>query len=283
MKIRKENKMALISGKGPTGFKTVNKMFLGEGTHIFQPVEPDAKEIYTHWITSQSRSVLCLNQDYDADGGDCPICQQNVRLSHEYGKDARERDGYYNRSGRYVLNVLDLTPVKRDSEGNLYFPDINGYYPPTADKSENKEILADVQPEPRNEVCLLEMSRTYASELDMMARQKEVPWTQLVYKASVKGRGKNKVTLTDCKLQESATLPEGQEISAPEFTFINFSADELADVLRGVSFKDLFNARKEAKETPSTNPEQLEEDAEASKEATATATRALEDILGGKW
>ncbi len=109
-----------------------------------------------HWINRQRISVLCL-------GDVCPICANNAKIRKENPKNFRNVKGYLPYQNRYMINVLDRTPVKIDEETSEEYQSFKGEFPSVT--SDGNRSLANVQEVPSNTIKILERGRTLFEQL----------------------------------------------------------------------------------------------------------------------
>jgi len=106
---------------------------------IVRVLDKRAYHTRKHWLNRQRTSILCL-------GESCPICQNNAKIRAENPKSFRNIRGYIPIQNRYVVNVLDRTPVVIDPEtGDEYYAR-QGKFPTVSDDGERS--LAKIEPRP---------------------------------------------------------------------------------------------------------------------------------------
>ena len=129
---------------------------------ILQVIDPDAVSKWQHWLKDsegKNASVKCTGK------ATCPVCAKNAQL----GPDGYKSPAFVKLQKRYMVNVVNLTPVKRGSDGEPYLPmkDKTGKLVyPVADVKGNS--LAEVKAEPMNEIQILERGPELFSQLDQL-------------------------------------------------------------------------------------------------------------------
>ena len=128
--------------------------FLEGYPSVVRILDNHAQHLRKHWINRLHTSILCL-------GGDtCPICINNAGIRSENPKNFRNIRGYIPIQNRYVVNVLDRTPVVIDpeDENKQEYPSKHGDFPTI--NSDGTKSLVGLEPQPSNTIKLLERGRT---------------------------------------------------------------------------------------------------------------------------
>ena len=129
-----------IPTRQSTQIKRMEFLALPPGNSVIRVIDDDYVVYDSHYINGTS--IACL-------GEDCPICKNNHRLIVENPDNFRDCRGYYPRSARYFINVLDRTVAKICPEcGAEVKQNI-----PTCPKCST--IITAVKAEPLNKVKIL--------------------------------------------------------------------------------------------------------------------------------
>lgn len=234
---------------------------------IIQVVDENSVSKWQHWLKdSQGNnvSVKCSGKTT------CPVCLKNAHLGNDYNNPA-----YIKVQKRFMLNVVNLTPVKRGSEGEPYIPmrDKNGklVYPATDVKGNS---LAEVKAEPMNEVQILERGPQLFAQLEQLNNSvvnpkdpdpingEKLGLMHFPIQLTASGEGRNmKVTVQALVGSPLTVNPEDYadkkiDLNAG-FTFTN---EEVQAILDGVAVTDIVAAR--AAQDAQTRPEVPEVDYE---------------------
>jgi hypothetical protein len=230
---------------------------LREGTPVtIRVLDSHAEKVLKHWINSSKTSVLCL-------GEECPICQQNEVIRRENPKTFQKIKGYIPVQRRWMVNVLDRTPVIKDEETGEEYYSIKGKFPTVT--SDGDRSLVNIQPVPSNTIKILERGQTlfellaviHADSIEEHGEEaggitkfdvKLVPagsGTDMIISAIPQGRNDDIAPI----LEQNNLMP--YVLSA---VGIELTPDEVINVVRGVSIRDIFAARR-AKDESDTDKE----------------------------
>jgi len=208
-------------------------------SYTLRILQVPAKKIYTHFL-NRKYAVECL-------GNECPICARNSEIYNKDNKNYSKDPDYVARQKRYYVNVLDKTLVKKCPECGTEYNNLNAGLCNKCSKTLN-------DPEPSNTVKVLSKGPAVFSQfndihnavLDDAGEKLGINNFDLVL--VVNGRGKDtKITV----------IPEAHKNKPVEGTYelfdlsnstIELEPDEMLDVQRGVSLKDIFAARRAEKE-----------------------------------
>lgn len=227
-----------------SGFRQVyfTKIIPGVTTRL-RILDRKAHHVVKHWIPNQRISVLCL-------GDDCPICQNNDRLIRENPDTSPyDIDGFISRQNRYMTNVYNRTLVKKTEDGEIVYPR-DGNFPTNA--PESGVLITDIEPAPLNRVEVLErgpeLFKQFNNISNAISDEAGNPigiWNyDIVISAS--GRGLNMVTnvIPYQNHNEDLEIPEEQLYNLEDVPLV-LEPEEIERVLRGVSLRDIFSARRE--------------------------------------
>lgn len=230
-----------IETKEKKTFQKVTFLDLPPGQHIIRILEENATKVHTHFINRST--VLCLEDD-------CPICQSNKKIFIENPDNFREVKGYSPKSKRYFVNVLDRTPVKvcpkcqtENKKG------VNGIFPPSC--SACGTYLNEAEIKPSNKVKLYSFGVGVAEQINAFqqaildASGEPCPLTSYDIVLIVDGTGKEKKTnlVAQAQRNDPVEVPADAFFDAKNAT-ITLKAEEMLQLQRGVSLKDIFASRK---------------------------------------
>ncbi len=216
---------------------------------ILQVIDTDAVAKWQHWLTdSQNKnvSVRCLGK------GTCPVCNKNALL----GQNAYKNPAYIKIQRRFMVNVVNLTPVKRGSDGEPYLPmrDKTGklVYP---DHDAKGNSLLEVEAKPMNEVQILERGPELFAQLEALnttVRDPSDPFNGPVlgltnYAIQVMATGEGR----EMKLNVTPMLGSPFKIDPKDYedkkidlnAGFSFTVEEIQSILDGVAVSDIVAAR----------------------------------------
>lgn len=128
-----------------------------EGTPlVVRILDKKAYHVHKHWINRQKISLLCL-------GDACPICERSEKIRLENPSGFRGDKSYVARQNRYMVNVLDRTPVIVDPETGEEYYSRKGNFPTVS--SDGERSLVGLEPKPSNTIKVLERGRTLFENL----------------------------------------------------------------------------------------------------------------------
>lgn len=206
-----------------------------------------------HWIKRANASVLCL-------GEACPICKNNELLREQQSDSFKKAKGYIGISRRYLVNVLDRTPVLKDSETDVEYYPSKGRFP-TVDPSGEKSLVG-LNPEPSNTIKVLERGKELFEQLKMIHNETlnismdadgqeviEGGLTSFDIKLITMGSGKEMaISVMPLLLNNDDVNPildaSGLEPHILSSLGIELTPDEMIDLTHGVSLKDIFAKRR---------------------------------------
>jgi|WetSurSiteA1Bulk_404760.scaffolds.fasta_scaffold06475_4 hypothetical protein len=228
--------------------KTFNKvpyLRLTAGQHTIRILDKVVEPVDTHFIMGKM-TVKCLEDE-------CPICDNNKRILMENKETFRDVPGWAPKSKRWVLNILDRSlvkicpnkdcacPVKKQGEN----------FPPQC--PECGAFLNAVQIEQYNKVQIMSCGVTLAEQLNQIEASVQdeagnvLGWTSYDINLIVTGSGRKKVvTPIPTRHDDVVEIPADQLADTSQAT-LSLNADEIIDLLKGVSLKDIFTARKSGK------------------------------------
>jgi hypothetical protein len=218
------------------------------GMHVVRLLG-DLKGVYCHFASNAM--MQCL-------GDDCPICKNNKKLYIEHGRNARSVSGFVSKQYRHYGNVLDRTPVKvcascqaENKRG------ISGQFNPTCVKCGT--FITSVESKPSNVVKVINLSDTNAKMLATIQNS--------ILDINGNPLGLNSYDLqfmvvkTDKKTILPSALPANNDVVTVEDELLfdlntiplRLEVDEILNLLRGISLRDIFAARR-SQTTPVSEP-----------------------------
>lgn len=222
-------------------------MQLGQGAHTIRILQPQAKTYPTHFLKGRG-SILCLEDE-------CPICSNNKSLWLQFDREAKKQTGYNAKQYRFYVNVLDKTPAKTCECGKEYKNLVTTI-------CQCGKVLSDAKP--LNKVRVLNKGTTLRDDLDSIdkAIQNEsgepIGITNYDIILMVSGVDNDTKTTPVPRTESNKPVELGeQELYDLEKVIVRLTPEEMLDAQRGVSFKDIFSARK-AKEAQEVTLENLE-------------------------
>ncbi len=220
---------------------------LTPGTHIVRFLEPtdDAEMVESHFVVTPATrfSVVCLGQD------ECPICKSNRRIIQEHPKDFRTQPGYFSKSDRYTINVLDRTPVKICPQCQNEVKKIGSTFPATCPSCST--LIASVEVHPLNKVKLMQLSKTLATQINSIENATLGPTGDplglvnydVVFSVTTNGDKKTVTPIPATSNNDVVEVPKDAFLDKAQGA-LRMDVDEIMDALKGVSLKDIFAARK---------------------------------------
>lgn len=193
--------------------------------------------IQTHYINKVT--VQCL-------GEDCPVCASNKMLIMQYPETFREEAKYSPRRTVNLVNVLDKTLV-RTCECGIEVP-FSQANPVAVTCKCGKIIAGDAHPSMK--VKVLSRGVTLFDQLDAInnaildASGERVGLTGYDITLVISGTGKNKVITPIAGQTTPAPVVDETLLYDLDIVTIKLTATELVDLMRGVSLKDIFSARR---------------------------------------
>lgn len=218
----------------------------------------------SHFISSSKATVRCL-------GEECPICASNRNLIIQFPKDFRDEPHYSPRRQVKLVNVLDKTPVRTCGKCS--------HEEKTSQTcSSCKEIISS-ELKPSDTVKVLSRGVTLYDSLDAIdnavldAKGEKVGITNYDITLVVSGTGKNRTTtpIVGQVLPIREVAPD--ELFDLETITIEVTPNEMLDLQRGVSLRDVFSARR------ATAKQESEADPFVSKELMDSVTADVEALF----
>lgn len=210
----------------------------------FRILSEKACHVEKHFLPVTKISVLCLGEET------CPVCQNNAKLMQgQPDVSPRQIKGFLAKQNRYSVNVLNRTVVKVAPSGNITFP-IQGQFP--TNDAHTGELLVNIEAKPFNRVQVLERGPTLFSQLNSINDTVIDPDTgnpiglwkyDVVITASGSGRKMTTNVIPYPNMNDEVNVPE-EDLFALETLGIQLSPEEMMNAVRGVSLRDIFEARR---------------------------------------
>ena len=223
-------------------FKKTQYIELPQGTTIIRILSNSALKKETHFVNNASFECL---------GDDCPVCQNNRKIIQDNPETFRTVKGYHPRQRRYLINVLDKTPVKVCPSCGHANKKNGREFSPVCVKCQT--VITTVSIAPLNQVCVLAKGVELFGKFNALeenvadAEGTPLPLNSYDINLFVQGVGK------DVKIDPIPMASSNEPVTvAPESLYeldnliIKLTPVEINNLLRGVSMKDIFNARKSA-------------------------------------
>lgn len=213
------------------------------GKHIVRILGNPLK-MFIHWLPAQRSTVKCL-------GDDCVICRNNKMIMLEHPEDFRNQTGFFTRQARHLMNVLDRTPAKicpNCQTENKILP--NNLFPVTCVSQSCGALLTGVDANVLDKVKVLGISNTNAETLNnmsstMTANGETISLTDydIIWVVS-RGQGNRNVTSSFPGTRDVVEVPPDALFDLTKVT-LTLTNEEIQDLLKGISLKDIFLSRKE--------------------------------------
>ena len=233
--------MKFDTGSTGDSYNKTNFMKFDFGTHRVRLLgEPH--RVFTHYLRGKA-TIECL-------GRDCPICQNNKSIKSEHPDDYRNVSGYNNSSPRHYINVLDRTSVKICSECQTENkPNIANEFSPTCSKCNT--FITEVEPMPSGKVKVINISQTNADTLNTLnstIQDKDgekigLENFDVIFMVTQSGSRKNIAPMPDTNATDKIEVPEDALYDLKSLV-IKLEPDEIIELQRGVSLRDIFAARR---------------------------------------
>jgi DNA-directed RNA polymerase subunit RPC12/RpoP len=245
-------------------FKKVEYIDLPPGNTTIRILQPKTLDYFVHYINGAY--LKCLEDE-------CPICSSNRKLIAENPETFREIKGWSSRSERHSVNVLDKTLVKICPQCKKEVKKVQNNFPTTCPACGTVIVSEEIKP--LNKVKILARGKTLFENFNGIENSvlddagNPIPLTAYDFTLFVSGTGRETnitvIPMTDKR--DVVEIPETALFDL-EKTVISLTPDEMQEVQRGVSLKDIFAARK------------VQEPKEATEEAVKTAESIVKELMG---
>jgi hypothetical protein len=231
----------------PKEFSKIKKLEflkLSTGANIIRILDADYITADTHYVNRIS--IACL-------GDECPVCKNNRKIINENPETFRDVKGYYPRTVRYFINVLDRTPAKICPKCG---EEIKQVGLPVCPKAGCGAVVMDVPVTPLNKVKVLskgvtlfeQLAAIELSILDDAGTPRGLMAYDLVLIAA--GSGKTSTVTPNFSGRTGDAVPEGLEKFDLAKALIKLTAEEILDFQKGVSLSDIFKGRSLTEKKP---------------------------------
>jgi len=226
-------------------FNKVPYLKLTPGQHTIRILDTVVEPVDTHFLLGKI-TVKCI-------GENCPVCDNNMRILMENKETYRDVPGWAPRSKRWIFNVLDRSLVKICPNGECQEPvkKVGEGFPPACPVC--GAFLSNVQIAPLNRVSIMSCGITLAEQLNQIELSVTdengdvIGWTNYDINLSITGSGRKKVvTPIPTRNFDKVEVPADQLADA-SMAVITLNHDEIIDLLKGITLKDIYTARKSGK------------------------------------
>lgn len=217
-------------------YKKTEYIQLAQGANIIRILQKKAKQQMVHYVNRGY--VKCL-------GTTCPLCENNRNLVRDYPETFRKEKSYSPAIARYYVNVLDRTPAKVCVCGREH-KDI------TLLKCQCDALLP-IEIKPLNRVRVLAKGTSlFIEQLNLLQSAiidpntgERLPLTSFDINLFVKGEGRDtKITAIPDATHNDVVQVSEEELFDVEKLVIELEPHEMLEAQRGVSYKDIFAARR---------------------------------------
>lgn len=222
-------------------FNKINFLKLNPGQHIIRIL--NIMSVYTHFIPQAKVSIKCLLED-------CPICGMNKKIMTEHPDDFRKITGFLPRSKRHYFNCLDRTDVKVcptcqaevKRGGDNKFPPIcpEGHVILEAEVTKSGKVKVGSVSDTNGNLM-----NTYAkSSLDAEGNSASLSDFDFLLMVTKMPDGKNNTAPMPIYANNDALEIPDDALYNLEDAVVNLNPNEIVNLLKGVSLRDLYLARK---------------------------------------
>jgi hypothetical protein len=229
----------------------------------------------THYLARASTTFKCL-------GDDCPVCKNNKQIILEYPEKFREQKGWNPSLRRHYINVIDQTPVKvcpncgKESKRGM-----NNLFSPAC---ECGTFITGVVETVSGKLKVLNVSETNAelinaydsSILTPNGEKLGVNNFDIVFIVTGAGQQK-KITPSPLPSNNAKVEYDETKLYNLDRVVIEVTADEIVELLRGISLRDIFAARNKQEFTPVA--EDVEKLAKSATEISADLKKKIDELF----
>jgi hypothetical protein len=230
-----------------TNYKRNEFLELAIGKNTVRFLNETATIHQVHYLTANKLMLKCLGQ------AGCPICKRNHEMFVQYGKEAPKTPGFISQSQYAYVNVFDRTPVKicpkAECQKEVKAGNIQNKFPAICPKCGTS--LVSVPVTPLNKVKIFNFGtrlndQIIAEEIGTLSAEGE-PLGILNFDLDI-------MVLADSKSVRAGVGRDTLEV--PEDSLFDldnavqgFSAEEIGNILKGVTVRDIYNSRKTSTST----------------------------------
>lgn len=230
-------------------------------------LDTQAYSVESHYFVAAKASVVCLEDE-------CPVCETNRKIYAGNPEKFRDDVNYHARSTRYFVNVLDKTPTKVCPKCNEEVRNLNS---PACTNPKCGELITTVQAKPLNKVKILgkgvqlfeQFNAIEASLFDKEGNPLGLTSYDITLVPSGSGKKTTITPIPDKGSNEPIDM-NGLELFDLTKAILKFTRDEMIDLQKGISVRDIFTARKAVK---------VDEPTEASADFSAEARRTVDELF----
>ncbi len=248
-----------------SNFKRIEFIELAPGMNVIRILDSEAYDIDVHYVGKTN--VKCL-------GDDCPVCKNNKKIILENPDDFRSIKGYSPRRQIFIVNVLDRSPVKTcpNEACGTDVKAINGIFPTQCPKCGG--LITAQKAHPLNRVKILSKGKQLFSQLETLSlamhdeRGNQLELTSYDIALSVSGTNKKEspspipyINSNDVITIDPASLFDRTR------AVVELTAEEIMELQRGVSVRDIFTARRSESESATDLDQATKEDVDKIKDA----------------
>ena len=227
------------SGEGR--FTKTEYLKLTPGTHTIRIIQNEGRKYYQHWFNG---GVECL-------GEDCPQCKLNRKMIDDIGGDPQEAyrqaskaDGFVTRSPRGAVNVLDRTPIKVCPKCQTENRPANNVFGTAC--SNCAQLITEVEPTVTNNIKVFSRAASVFEQIDDLDKavldKEGEPVGVTNFDIMLHVVGNNTVPVpTDNR--DTVEFDETKLYDLDSVS-IKLEADEMERRMKGVSFKEIYQARR---------------------------------------
>lgn len=230
----------------------------------------EALKYHTHYV--KGAYVKCL-------GEDCPVCKSNFKILAENPDSYREVPGWSPKQERFAVNVYDKTLVKICPACKTEVKKNGNAFPPVCSNSRCGQPIVAVAEAPLNKIKVLAKGVTLAELLNGIdasiqdEKGEKIGINNFDIVLYVTGTGRQQ-TISPIPLVDKRDPVEFKKEDKYDLTkiAIELTADEIIDLQKGISIKDIFAARRNSK------PDFLDE-AKSTVDLNESVKKEIADLL----
>lgn len=217
-------------------FKKNEFIKLPKGTNTIRILDDDYVTHVTHYLQGKA-TIECLGK------AECPICLNNKRIIVENPETFRSISGYIPQRILHYVNVLDRTPAKICPQCQEEVKAYDGKFPNTCSQG---HFVANVDPAPLNKVKILNKgNELFDKFLLMQKKYGDITKFDIELDAYDKNDKKTPNATAVREQNDVVEVPAEDKFDLTNIVPV-LTADEVTDLLKGISLKDIYNARKSA-------------------------------------
>jgi hypothetical protein len=215
-------------------FKRTEFMQLQAGGHRIRILEPKAKKVLTHYINKYT--VLCL-------GDECPICANNKKIIMQFPDTWKDQNGYYRATKRYLVNVFDKTYAKVCTACGKEYKNTSTVVCTCGEGLSDAHALNKVKVLAKGVSLFEQLVAIDNAILDDSGEKVGITNYDINIVVSGSGRDVSYTPIPDTSKREPVEF-KAEDLFDLDKASIKLNPEELLDLSRGVTLKDIFAARK---------------------------------------